>query len=121
MARPRKIDLAKLAVALSAADLQALVKVVALKARRDSLVAAVTDLDKQIAALTDKSPAKRRGRKPGRRGRPAKVRRMRKGKRATTKAGSGKAKRKRTPKEQAAINARMAKARAARKTATTTK
>jgi len=123
MARPKKANLQKLALQLTDADLAILERVVALKEKRD-------EIDREIAGLIGgKAVGKKRGRKPGRplkattpkvqRGRPAKAKtppkKAKRGRPPKVKtAAKSKGKTTRTPEQQAAINARMAKARAAK-------
>jgi len=122
----RKLNLAKLVASLTAKQLEQLQHLAKenprkqkLEARRNKLAAQLAAIDRQIAQATGEAPAKRRCRPPKAMAAP-KVRRMRKGKRKTVTTAKvvrakTKAKAKRTPEQQAAINARMAKARAARK------
>jgi len=129
----RKLNLAKLAASLTAKQLEQLQqllkgdpKVKKLEAKRDEIAMRLAAIDRQIAEAKGKTP-KRRGRPRGRPRKNAaapvapKARRMRKGKRKTvtsakvTRSKAPKKKTARTPEQQAAINARMAKARAARK------
>jgi len=126
MARPRNI--AKIIGDLKLTEAEKVVvrdllkvdpRVAKLQERRAALLEQVEALDAEIAGATDgkaqKARGKRRGRKPGRKpGRPAGKMAKRMGRPAKTAKVAPKVKKKRTPAEQAAINARMAKARAAR-------
>ena len=124
----RKLNLAKLVASLTAKQLEQLQQLTKenprkkkLEAKRSRLAAQLAAIDRQIAQATGEAPAKRRGRPPKAVAAPKiRRRRMRKGKRRTVTTAKvvrakTKAKAKRTPEQQAAINARMAKARAARK------
>jgi len=142
MALPPLTDIAK---QLSKSDIEILLrlkragpKLQKLEAKRKKLLEQWAKIDGEIAALEGgKAPGRKRGRPaktpaaPAKRGRPPKVKPAAKVGRpvktgpsvaqlsALAKARAArktnKAKSKRTPAEQAAINARMAKARAARK------
>ena len=110
---------------LSPREIDALVAMKPLVNRLEEIAEESADLERRIAELAGGKAPKRRGRRPGRpaktapppakrgRGRPPKTKPA--AKVGRPRGRPAKAKVTRTPEQQAIINARMAKARAARK------